>query len=113
MTLTACHKDDLIYLAAHYDIPIIESALKRDIKKALIEGLVELEVIASPVKSVLSGDHETSSNPSEPEESPPLATPERDKKVFFSEAIWVRLNSRSASLPSSSSTRSAGEGSTS
>lgn len=88
--LSACRKDDLICLAAHYDIPIVKSALKKDIKKVLVEGLVELEVIVSPMESVLSGstdgaagsDHETSSTPGEPEESAPPTTPEREKKVF-------------------------------
>ncbi len=43
-----CRKDDLISIAAHYQIPVLKQQLKREIKNIVLQKLVELGVLALP-----------------------------------------------------------------
>ncbi len=43
-----CRKDDLISIAAHYQIPVLKQQLKREIKNIVLQKLVELGVLAVP-----------------------------------------------------------------
>lgn len=66
--LKKCRKDDWLLIAAHYKIAVTKNQLKRDIKRAVIQGLVELGVLVLPgedgaalgtdVHSCVSGDEE-------------------------------------------------------
>lgn len=43
-----CRKDDLVVIAEHYQISVNRQSLKREIKTAVLNGLVEQKVFSLP-----------------------------------------------------------------
>ncbi|KAG1925997.1 hypothetical protein F2P79_025153, partial [Pimephales promelas] len=43
-----CRKDDLLKIADHYKIVVVRQALKKDIKNAIFERLVEINIFSRP-----------------------------------------------------------------
>ncbi len=49
-SLKNVEKNDLITIAAHYQISVTTQQLKREIKSAVIQRLVEIKVLVLPVR---------------------------------------------------------------
>jgi hypothetical protein len=59
-----CRKDDLLSVAAHFQIPVVKQALKREIKNVVWNRLVELQVLVGPVSEAeFAGAEGFSPNP--------------------------------------------------
>lgn len=50
--INACRKDDLLCIAAHFDILVQKHGLKKEIKNKVVEKLVELKVLRIPFHQV-------------------------------------------------------------
>lgn len=113
VVLEDCLKDDLLCIASHYGIAVSRSAVKHDIKAAVVDRLVELGVFAQPEsppeavrkgdtdalpeKAEASGEGSGTLREEEQETPPPLSEGEEDEEL-----------SRTASEAGSGSLRSAG-----
>lgn len=53
--LDSCRKDDLLSIAAHFDVTVQKYGVKKDIKNKVREKLIELQVFTDPVDLVQSG----------------------------------------------------------
>ena len=53
--LYSCRKDDLLCIAAHFDITVQKYGVKKDIQNKVLEKLIELQVLTDPVDSVQLG----------------------------------------------------------
>lgn len=71
----SCRKDDLLSIAAHFDIAVSRYSVKKEIKAKLIEKLVELQVLEVPGNPYSSGDEGSLDNGS-------LAEPKTPKEEY-------------------------------
>lgn len=72
--LELCRKDDLLAVAAHFNIPVQKYGVKKDIKRKVVETLRELNVLSVPVSLVVEPSAEGVLSPEDGQVEPVIVT---------------------------------------